>query len=484
LGLVALLTRAAPQDGCGAVVSTQLLAARIAERLCTPVIPLEVDRHGLRSVAPGTDTLLLFGPRCVDRGDPLGGDVVVCLDGSVRAEAVLPVAVEWARAFAVDLWLLSAASPRDGVHAGDLLQSSYLARAVAAVGGPSAVTGWDVLHGAPVAALVDHVRHTRAGLIALNSHGTATSARAAYGRVPARLVLESPVPVLLARAREEPAVVRTHQPPRPPVPRPRAVPRPRSDGDRLAVAARSYLTVATPLRVPLRRRPRWSRRRIAALVVAIALACGAFSTRVSLPYHRLGGTTRPATELVSVPGVPADRAGGDFLVTIVTAEPVTIAGALGAWLDHRDIQRDPDPTLVTSARWTNRRLMDEAGETATAVALHHLGLDERAVRVAFTPHGLGGPSAGLAMALELVDLLSPGDLTGGRRVAVSGALAPDGRVGAVGGIRYKTVAALRAGADVLLVPPQVAPEARRFAGPMLVIPVASFTDALAALRYF
>jgi PDZ domain-containing protein len=208
-----------------------------------------------------------------------------------------------------------------------------------------------------------------------------------------------------------------------------------------------------------------------------------FAARVPLPYHRLGGTTRPAAGLVSVTGTPVDPSAGTILVTIVTSEPVTLAGLMGARLGHGDdVQPDPDDGSATSARWANRQLMDEAGTTATAVALRHLAVAPDAVRVAVTPHGLGGPSAGLAMALELVDLLTPGDLTGGHVVAVSGALAPDGRVGTIGGIRYKAAAARRAGADVLLVPPAVAAEAAVYAGRMRVIPVSSFADALAALR--
>ncbi len=43
---------------------------------------------------------------------------------------------------------------------------------------------------------------------------------------------------------------------------------------------------------------------------------------------------------------------------------------------------------------------------------------------------VGGPSAGLAFTLAIIDDLTPGNLTGGRRVAVTGTIAPDGSVGA------------------------------------------------------
>lgn len=86
------------------------------------------------------------------------------------------------------------------------------------------------------------------------------------------------------------------------------------------------------------------------------------------------------------------------------------------------------------------------------------------------------------MALELVDLVSPGDLTRGHRVAVSGALAPDGRVEAVGGMRFKVAAARRSGADVMLVPETQARDAAAYAGGVRIVAVTSFADALAALE--
>jgi PDZ domain-containing protein len=478
----------AEQLGVDATVVADAAAARVAVAdLPSPVVCVAPHRHGLRAAADIPATLLLVGPHCDASRVRFEGDLLVCLDGSTRAEAALPAAASLADELDLDLWLLSAIAPPEASamarQPGDLLQSGYLSRAVASLGGPAAVTGWDVLHGHTVPALLDHARHCRAALVALNSHGASTAARAPFGRVPARLVLDSPVPVLLTRTRAFPPVVRTAPPTRSASPRLRVVPRPPPDGDRLAVAARSYLSTTTGRSQAVRLPSVWTRQRVVAAALAVAVVFGTFAFRAPLPYHRFGGTTRPATALVSVRGAHVDATPGAFLVTIVTAEPVTLAGAVGAWLSRvHDVQRDPDHASAVSAEWANRQLMALAGETATTVALRHLGVAPGDVRVAVTPHGLGGPSAGLAMALELVDLLSPGDLTAGRVIAVSGALGPDGRVGAVGGIRYKTTAARRAGADVLLVPPEVAPEARRYAGSMLVISVASFTDALAALE--
>ena len=66
---------------------------------------------------------------------------------------------------------------------------------------------------------------------------------------------------------------------------------------------------------------------------------------------------------------------------------------------------------------------------------------------------IGGPSAGLAMTLGVIDALSPGSLTGGRTVVATGTIDSQGDVGQVGGVPQKTVAVENAGASIFLVPP-------------------------------
>ena len=67
---------------------------------------------------------------------------------------------------------------------------------------------------------------------------------------------------------------------------------------------------------------------------------------------------------------------------------------------------------------------------------------------------IGGPSAGLAMTLGVIDTLSDGSLTGGHTVAATGTMDALGDVGDVGGVAQKTVAVENAGATIFLVPPQ------------------------------
>jgi Lon-like protease len=94
---------------------------------------------------------------------------------------------------------------------------------------------------------------------------------------------------------------------------------------------------------------------------------------------------------------------------------------------------------------------------------------------------VGGPSAGLAFGLDVVEELGH-NIDHGHKVAASGELCLDGTVVPVGGLKQKTIGARRAGVDVFLVPVgENAKEARRYAGSMDVVPVKSFRQALRVL---
>jgi len=96
---------------------------------------------------------------------------------------------------------------------------------------------------------------------------------------------------------------------------------------------------------------------------------------------------------------------------------------------------------------------------------------------------VGGPSAGLMWALGLYELMTPGDLTGGRTIAGTGTIDLRGNVGPIGGIRDKVVAAQHAGASIFLAPAGDMGElAGVDTGAMQVISVATFADAVRALR--
>ena len=103
------------------------------------------------------------------------------------------------------------------------------------------------------------------------------------------------------------------------------------------------------------------------------------------------------------------------------------------------------------------------------------------LRVSIDLTNVGGPSAGLAFALDIVEELGR-DVDRGNKIAATGEIALDGSVGAIGGIKQKTIGAREAGVDAFLVPAgKNARDARHYAHGLRIIPVKSFQQALRVL---
>ncbi|UHA75785.1 PDZ domain-containing protein [Paenibacillus sp. 481] len=106
-------------------------------------------------------------------------------------------------------------------------------------------------------------------------------------------------------------------------------------------------------------------------------------------------------------------------------------------------------------------------------------------KVGFKESDIGGPSAGLMFTLEIINQLTPNDLTKGFRIAGTGTITPDGKVGAIGGVKYKVVAADREQAALFLVPEQNYAEAKAkwdtLDTNMKLVSVRTLDDALAAI---
>ncbi len=65
----------------------------------------------------------------------------------------------------------------------------------------------------------------------------------------------------------------------------------------------------------------------------------------------------------------------------------------------------------------------------------------------FNLANIGGPSAGLMFSLAVVDKLTTGDLNDGKFIAGTGTITGDGKVGSIGGITHKMLAAKRGRGD-------------------------------------
>ena len=197
-------------------------------------------------------------------------------------------------------------------------------------------------------------------------------------------------------------------------------------------------------------------------------------------------------------GTPAWKAGLECndVITAVDGKPVRTAEALTAALKpfHAGtvISLTDQPASGGPTKQVKVRLgQPSASALAEGFGGHaYMGLQvETRVKpvlpfpVSVDAGAIGGPSAGLAFTLAILDALSNGKLTGGHRVAATGTIDPQGDVGQVGGVQEKTVAVERAGAQVFFVPRAEYGDAESVAaGKLKVIPVSTLGQVLETLH--
>ena len=187
------------------------------------------------------------------------------------------------------------------------------------------------------------------------------------------------------------------------------------------------------------------------------------------------------------PGLPAERSGVRAGAVIVAAGGHPVGSATDL-IDAMRRLSPGDPVTLEFAGGQTRRLTTVASpDDGRAVVGVSIGDAVRVgpppVPVKISTPGIGGPSAGLAFALEIYDSLSGRKLLRGHRIAVTGEIDLDGGVHAIGGVHQKALSAIDAGADLLIVPTDNLADAREAAaGRVRVVGVDSFEGALAAVR--
>ena len=189
-----------------------------------------------------------------------------------------------------------------------------------------------------------------------------------------------------------------------------------------------------------------------------------------------------------MPGSPAEDAllSGD-IVQFVDGDPVMTAAELAELIRSHS----PGAVVVLTAldpegetRPVSVTLAERDGVTLLGVIITtHVDFAELPIDVRLNVENIGGPSAGLAFTLSVIDALTPEPLTGNLDVAATGTIHHDGSVGPIGGVPQKSHAVVRTGIDLFLVPASQVEEAVAVAGPSVtVVGVESLEDALAAIE--
>lgn len=182
---------------------------------------------------------------------------------------------------------------------------------------------------------------------------------------------------------------------------------------------------------------------------------------------------RPGMTVVGAAGEPV-RTRDDLVDAIEAAEPGDDLELEVVPLGERTPERVVAPLVERP---------DEPGVPVLGVAVVDRATFDFPVDIRIDTGKVGGPSAGLAFTLAILDRLTPGRLTGDGRVAVTGTIELDGSVGQVGGVPHKTRAAIREGATLLLVPPQEYEDAVEAGdGKIEIVSVSTLDEALDALE--
>ncbi len=217
--------------------------------------------------------------------------------------------------------------------------------------------------------------------------------------------------------------------------------------------------------------------------------------RVAL--ERLGYTVPVTGTGAAVTGVqkgsPADGKleVGD-VITAVDGQPVTLSEQVGPLVRSRPpgqpvtftVDRNGAPVeVVVVTRASRGGICPGSAQVGVTTRTRNEKFDFP-VDVKIDTGKISGPSAGLAFTLTIIDELTPGDLTAGKKVAVTGTIEPGGGVGPIGGVEQKAVTADEAGARLFLVPMAELKDARSRAGDMKVVGIRTLDDALSELTKF
>jgi PDZ domain-containing protein len=193
---------------------------------------------------------------------------------------------------------------------------------------------------------------------------------------------------------------------------------------------------------------------------------------------------------LGVDSVPTDSPnatalkGGDQFVSVAGTRITDDAALRKVLAAHRAGDKLPT-TVLRAGKQVSATLVLQAPATGTDTPRIGITVVQGCLlpfQVTLSLTGIGGPSAGLMFTLGIIDKISTHDLTRGRFIAGTGTIEPSGKVGPIGGIALKMIAARRAGATVFLAPASNCADVRgNIPSGLQVVKVSTLHEAIASL---
>jgi PDZ domain-containing protein len=137
-----------------------------------------------------------------------------------------------------------------------------------------------------------------------------------------------------------------------------------------------------------------------------------------------------------LPELLADKEIGDSVFVIV----------------ERPVSGSEDPDVLELEIVLGPHVDDPAKPMIGILVDNNTPIVEFPVEIKMDSQNIGGPSAGMMFALEIINQMTEEDITDGLRIAGTGTIRRDGTVGPIGGVKQKVFAAIDAGATVVFIP--------------------------------
>ncbi|MGX4586597.1 SepM family pheromone-processing serine protease [Paenibacillus chitinolyticus] len=204
------------------------------------------------------------------------------------------------------------------------------------------------------------------------------------------------------------------------------------------------------------------------------------------------------------PGLPAEKVmqAGDK-VTKADEKEIQTSQDLFAFLENK---KEGDTVTLTFIRGNKEMTApltlaklppdkdtgkSRVGIGITMAEMQSVQADDPSKQVTIKAGEIGGPSAGLMFSLEIYNQLLPEDITKGHKIAGTGTIDTEGKVGVIGGIKHKVIAADREGAEIFFAPQDLKTDkgtiynytdalarAKEIGTKMKIVPVETMDDAL------